>query len=196
MSTEEHEIRIAELERRLSNTVRVGRVASTDYANALLRVDLGDVTTDPIRLATQRAGVDRSWWAPDVGEEVLVFSPDGDLAKAVVLGAVYSESGAAPAASADIRRDVFGDGFVIEHDRANNKTVLDAWDSEGTVEIRAKNIILKTGDEGFYHLDHAGLASRMTHLGGADYQSEAWTTGAIVTGLPDHGHNPPEVEIE
>jgi phage baseplate assembly protein V len=195
MNREEHEIRIAELERRVSNIVRIGRVAETDYANALLRVDLGDVITDPIRLAGQRAGTDRSWWAPDLDEEVLVFSPDGDLAKAVVLGAIYSVSGTAPADSADVRRDAFGDGFVIEHDRSEKRTVLNAWDSEGTIEIRAKNIILKTGEDGFYHIDHAGLASRTTHLGGADYQSESWSTGANVTGLPDQGHNPPEVEI-
>lgn len=193
--SEEQEIRIAELERRLSNVVRVGRVTETDYPNAMVRVDLGDVVTEPIRLGAQRAGGDRSWWVPETGEQVLVFSPNGDLATAIVMGAINATDTPPPASSADVRRDVFGDGFVIEHDRVAKHTVLNAWDSEGTIELRAKNIILKTGEDGFLHIDNYGQASRITHVGGADYESESWSTGSTTTSIPDHGHNPPEVEI-
>jgi len=189
------EFEIAELNRRVANLLRVGSIVDTDYANARARVTIGDITTGWLDFMTQRAGGDRTWWAPEIGEQVMVLSPSGDLAQGKILPALYSAAAPAPAGSPDIHKEVHADGFSVTHDRANKRTVLDAWDSQGTIEIRAKNIILKTGDGGFYHIDHAGLATRITHQGGVNYDSESWQTGAVVTGIPDYGHNPPEVDI-
>lgn len=188
------EVRLAELERQQENTIRVGTVHAVNYAAAVAQVLIASVITTPRPWITQRAGGDRSWWAPEAGEQVVLLSPSGDFNQGIILPAIYTATAGAPASSPDVRRDAFSDGFVIEHDRAANHTVLNAWDSEGTIEIRAKNIILKTGDGGFYHLDHAGLATRITHLSGANYESDSWSTGSVVTGNADQGHSPPEVE--
>lgn len=181
------EFRMTELERRLENVVRIGTIVTPDYAGATATVQIGGNVTAPRPWLTLRAGGDRSWWAPEAGEQVVLFSPSGDLAQAVILPAIYSTAAPAPASSADVSRQVFADGFIIEHDRAAKRTTLNAWDSEGTLELRAKNIVLKTGDDGYYHLDHAGYATRITHDGGANYTADKRLLAAIRQILE---HNP------
>jgi len=186
--------RLTELEHKLNNLVRVGQVAEADYDAARVRVQLGPITTGWRPWLTTRAGGDRSWWAPEVGEQVVVFSPAGELAHAWVLPAGFSDAAPAPANSPDILRAVFADGLVVEHDRAAKRTTLNGRDSEGTLILTFKNIVVKTGEGGFYHLDHHGKATRITHLGGPDFKTETWDTGSVVTAEPDHGYSPPEVD--
>ncbi len=186
--------KVTELERRFENIMRIGTISVVDYGSASARVQIGENLTALRPWFTQRAGGDRTWWAPEIGEQVMLFSPSGDFNQGVILPAIYSSAAPAPSSDPNVHREVYADGFVIEHNRATKHTVLNAWDSEGTLELRAKNIILKTGEDGFYHIDHAGYAERITHDGGAAYTSESWKTGAIVTADPDQGHSPPEVQ--
>lgn len=186
--------RLTEVERKLNNLVRAGTVAEADYAAAKVRVTIGPITTGWLPWLTARAGADRSWWAPEVGEQVVLLAPAGELAQAWVLPAGFSDMAPAPAASADVMRAVFGDGLVIEHDRAARRTTINARESEGTLVLTAKNLVLKTGAGGFLHTDHHGRATRITHVAGPQFKSETWSAGSTVTGLPDHGYNPPEVD--
>ena len=194
--TGEHQFELSELARRVSNLIRPGVVEAADYDAALLRVRLDENwVTDWLPWLTRRAGGDVDWWAPEIGEQVVVLSPMGDPAQGWILPAGYSNAAPAPAATPDVHTTVYGDGFKITHDRAANHTVLDAIESEGTLELRAKNIIIKTGENGFYHVDHYGLATRITHTGGANYETDSWQTGTNTLGNPDQGHSPPEVDI-
>ena len=111
---------LAEIERLLSNLIRVGVVAALDEANALVQVRTGGLTTDWLPWLTGRAGATRTWSAPRVGEQVLVLSPYGDPAQGVVLPSIYQEDHPAPAATKDVERVVFPDGSVVEHDSASN----------------------------------------------------------------------------
>tara|TARA_R110001592_G_scaffold104697_1_gene294542 strand:- start:49199 stop:49792 length:594 start_codon:yes stop_codon:yes gene_type:complete len=187
------EYRLAELERQAANLLRIGTIAAVDYAGATASVRIGDIETASRPWLTQRAGADRSWWAPEVGEQVMLLSPTGDLSQGIILPAIYTTAAPAPASSADVSRHVYGDGLVIEHDRAAKLTRINALDSEGTLVFEAKNIVIRTGENGFYHLDHAGLATRITHGGGAAYTQDSWQLGAVITPNPDQGHSPPEV---
>lgn len=186
--------RITELERRLANQLRVGTVAEADYPQGRLRVTIGPITTGWLPWLTARAGADRTWWAPEVGEQVMVLAPSGELAQGWVLPAGFSDAAPAPCASADVMRAVFGDGLVVEHDRAAHRTTINARDSEGTLILSAKNLVLKTGEGGFLHTDHHGRAARITHVDGALFESETWQAGSTVTAKPDHGYTPPEVD--
>lgn len=187
------ELRLAELERRLANLARIGTIAEADHAAARVRVAIGEILTGWLPWLAHRAGGDRAWWAPEVGEQVLVVSPGGDLAQGIVCPSLYSATSPAPADSPDIRREVYGDGLVIEHDRAAKVTRINALDSGGTLVLEAKNLVLRSGEGGYYHLDHAGMATRVTHIGGAAFESDSWTDGAVVTGNADQGFSPPEV---
>ncbi|MDT8428493.1 MAG: phage baseplate assembly protein V [Pseudomonadales bacterium] len=132
------EQRISQLERRVKRMLEVGLVVEADYTEQVkLRVEISDRITDWIPWLTVRAGGDRSWWPPEVGEQVMVLAPNGDAVAAVALAGLYSSAAAAPAASVDVRRTVMGDGAVIDYDRALH--VL-------TVQIPGDVIVQSQGD--------------------------------------------------
>lgn len=75
--------------RRLSNVARYGTVQEADYTGATagfpaIRVQLqeGEILTDWIPWFTPRAGNDRVWDPPEVGEVVMVLAPSGSSALA------------------------------------------------------------------------------------------------------------------
>ncbi len=75
------EFEITELHRRLANLVMLGKVVEADYGHVIpkLKVNIGELQTARLPMLTQRAGNDVSWWPLEVGEQVVVLSPSGDL---------------------------------------------------------------------------------------------------------------------
>jgi phage baseplate assembly protein V len=110
--------RIGELERRLANVTRAGTILEADYAKARVRVKLGKNTTAWLPWVSSRAGGDKTWHAPEVGEQVLVLSPAGDLCAGFVIGGVYKQDRPANADAATVSRTTYADGAVVEYDRA------------------------------------------------------------------------------
>jgi phage baseplate assembly protein V len=108
---------LSDVERRLSNMIRFGVVAEADYARARLRVRCGDLLTDWIPFAALRAGGDKTWHPPEVGEQVVMAAANGDLRQAVVLGAVNSVKNPAPGDRATRATVVYGDGTTLAYDR-------------------------------------------------------------------------------
>lgn len=121
---------LVELSRRLENLIRVGVIAEADYTIARVRVTYATdennapVNTNWLPWLTQRAGNDADWWPPEVGEQVLLICPSGDLAQGFVLPAVYQQNHPAPDSVATKRRINFADGSFFEYDRAAHKFTL------------------------------------------------------------------------
>ncbi len=115
---------INELERLLANLITIGTVTDTDYANAKVKVQVGDIVTDWLPFAVQRAGNDLDWWAPETSEQVIVFAPGGDLAQAFVSGAIYQTAFSAPASVETVRRVQFADGTIVEYDRSTSELTV------------------------------------------------------------------------
>ncbi|PJC98607.1 hypothetical protein GQ37_009600 [Janthinobacterium sp. BJB1] len=89
---------LSDLLRLLQNLIRLGTIAEVKGAKA--RVQLGPtLITEWLNWATPRAGSTRTWSAPTVGEQVIVFSPGGDLTRGVILPALYSQEFDAPESS-------------------------------------------------------------------------------------------------
>ncbi|AOR59308.1 phage baseplate assembly protein V [Pectobacterium parmentieri] len=109
---------LTEILRLLRNLIRVGVVTHVNTADALCRVQTGDMTTDWLNWLTRRAGRSRDWWAPSIGEQVLILSIGGELDTAFVLPGIYSDANPAPSASADAYHVSFPDGAVIEYEPA------------------------------------------------------------------------------
>ncbi|MBQ4791727.1 phage baseplate assembly protein V [Pectobacterium versatile] len=109
---------INEILRLLRNLIRVGVVTHVNTADALCRVQTGDMTTGWLNWLTRRAGRSRDWWAPSIGEQVLILSIGGELDTAFVLPGIYSDDHPAPSASADAYHVTFPDGAVIEYEPA------------------------------------------------------------------------------
>lgn len=105
-----------ELERLISNLLRVGVVEEVDTEKMVCRVRAGRNLTDWIRWGADRAGAGRSWWAPVTGEQVLFGAVNGELTTAFVLCSLYSDANSAPSHSAQAMHKTFSDGAVIEYE--------------------------------------------------------------------------------
>ncbi len=107
---------IQELARAIRNLIRSGVVTEVDTAQGLCRVQSGGIQTTWLNWLTTRAGRSRTWWAPSVGEQVLLLAIGGELDTAFVLPGIFSDDNPAPSASADAWRVTFPDGAVIEYE--------------------------------------------------------------------------------
>lgn len=107
---------IQELSRAIRNLIRSGAVTEVDIAQGLCRVQSGGIQTTWLNWLTTRAGRSRTWWAPSVGEQVLLLAVGGELDTAFVLPGIFSDENPAPSASADAWHVVFPDGAVIEYE--------------------------------------------------------------------------------
>lgn len=134
--------------RRLANVVRVGVVASVDLPNARCRVTIGDIQTAPLPFLAVKAGEDRTWHPPEVGEQVLVLAPSGELTAGFVLGGVYTTSHPAPSTSPEVAKMLFKDGSSATYDRALHSLTIDLPTSGSslTVTINGNATISATGN--------------------------------------------------
>ena len=160
--------RIGELERRLSNTIRPGTVLEADYAKARLRVTMGDNTSAWLPWLTSRAGEDRTWHAPEVGEQVIVMAPGGELSAGYVMpGGVYKNDYPANADKAEISRTTYKDGAILEYDREAHTHLLQLPEGSATVkvgddaqtEITSSKILAQIGTDAKTEI----TASKITH---------------------------------
>lgn len=107
---------IQELARAIRNLIRSGVVTEVDTVQGLCRVQSGGIQTTWLNWLTTRAGRSRTWWAPSVGEQVLLLAIGGELDTAFVLPGIFSDDNPAPSASADAWHVAFPDGAVMEYE--------------------------------------------------------------------------------
>lgn len=100
----------------LRNLIRTGTVVDIDLNEGLCRVQTGGMETTWLNWLTCRAGRSRVWWAPSVGEQVLLLAIGGELDTAFVLPGIFSDDNPAPSASPDAFHISFPDGAVIEYE--------------------------------------------------------------------------------
>lgn len=152
---------LTDIARRLANVVRVGVISEVDFVAARVTVSIGNILTAPLPWLTERAGVDRSWWAPSIGEQVLVLSPSGDLAQGIVLPGIYQTSNPAPATNGDIHRTVYQDGSVVEYDRGAHQ--LRASVGLSSITMNQSAITLSSNGSTLV-LDSSGVAINGTQV--------------------------------
>lgn len=179
--------RIGDIERRMSNMVRPGTVLDADYASARVKVQCGGNQTAWIPWVTSRAGEDRSWHAPEVGEQVIVLSPSGDLAQGYVMpGGVYKNDYPANADSAEISRTTYKDGAIVEYDRENHAHLVQIpaggkatvkVGSDASTEILPNKITHKVGDDSQTEI----TPSKITHMFGGNAKAEITSNGVKLT---------------
>lgn len=138
-------LEIVELKRLIANLVRIGTIASVNAGSARAKVAIGKNTTAPLPWLSTRAGSDRAWWAPSVGEQVVVLSIGGDLAQGVILPALYSDAAPAPADSGDVRRTVYVDGATIAYDTAAHKLTAEI-PGDAEITVTGKIVAIAEGE--------------------------------------------------
>lgn len=109
-------MRVADLERRVASMMRVGTVAELDEGESLARVQVGELLLGWLPWAQRRMGDAREYWAPVVGEQVLVMSPGGDTRLGVITMSLASDAFPLPASSAAVHRVEYADGSAVEFD--------------------------------------------------------------------------------
>jgi phage baseplate assembly protein V len=169
----------ADLARRLSSTLRLGTVADADYEKARVRITIGKVKTGWLPWVTLRAGSDITWWAPELGEQVLVLAPCGNLAQAVVLAALYQDAHPAPAASADVSTMQWKDGTTVIYNRAAHKLTVAC---AGEVDVTAATKVTVTSPE-------IALVGHVAVQGDVDVAGSVNASGSIVDGAGNTNHH-------
>jgi len=100
--------------------IRVGTVASVDLASARITVTYGDpdgeeVESPPLHWCFMASGETRIWCPPSVGEQGILFSPEGDIAAAIFLPGITRDD-FPPAGSTRENVIEFADGARIAYD--------------------------------------------------------------------------------
>ncbi len=108
----------------MSNLIRAGTIGEVNATDARARVQIGALLTAPLPWLTARAGEDRTWWAPSIGEQVLVLAPDGELAAGWILPGAYTQASPAPVTNPAIHRTTYRDGAVVEYDTAEHRLTV------------------------------------------------------------------------
>lgn len=106
----------ATLARMIENLIRFGTIAETQMTPPRVRVKTGSLLTGWLPWLALRAGADVDWDPPTVDEQVILLSPSGQLANAVVITGIYSDAIPANGDRSGLHRRTYRDGAVIEYD--------------------------------------------------------------------------------
>lgn len=139
--------KFSELLRRIENIVQRGVIVAVDTGAARVRVALGANETDWLPWLTLRAGTDRTWWAPDEGEQVIVFSESGDFNNGFVLPASYSDAHPAPENDPHVAEILFGDGAILTYDKGSHTLDITLPDA-GEISLNVGRSTLSLTDAG------------------------------------------------
>ncbi|WP_395280167.1 phage baseplate assembly protein V [Enterobacter cloacae] len=123
------------------NLIRAGIISEVDAEKGLCRVQTGGIETTWLNWLTCRAGRSRVWWAPSVGEQVLMLAIGGELDTAFVLPGIFSDDHPAPSASPDALHVSFPDGAVIEYEPENGALTVSGIK---TADVTASDSITAT----------------------------------------------------
>ncbi|VDS09251.1 Phage-related baseplate assembly protein [Paracoccus haematequi] len=100
----------AENDRRTANILLIGKIAGVNPGTARARVDFGDLGSSDLPVGQLRAGALSFWWMPEIGEQVLVGCPGGDIAQGVILCSIFA--GNAPSSDAGVPLIALAGGMI------------------------------------------------------------------------------------
>ena len=128
--------RIGDLEKRLANICRIGQVEAVDESTGRLDVGFEEgLTVQNIPFLTTRAGEDKTYWLPSVGELGMLFSPSGDIANSFFLPGIFYTGFPIPDTMNALQvKRIFRDGTEEEVDTDAHSWKLTSGDSERFVD--------------------------------------------------------------
>jgi phage baseplate assembly protein V len=172
---------IADLIRRIENLIRPGVIAQVQHTPLRVRVATGGLLTGWLMVFAPRAGEDREWDPPSVGEQCLVLCPSGNPEQGFALVGLYGEQFPAPDDSLTRHRRSYRDGAVIEYDTATHQ-LRAALPDGGTFELIAtggSRIVGPVRIEGTLHATEAVSTDSTLHA------TDAISTDAGITAVED-----------
>ncbi|MDR5887560.1 phage baseplate assembly protein V [Vreelandella janggokensis] len=146
--------RLQELERRLNNMVMVGTVLEVDHPTRKLKVEIGEIRTAWLNWPAEMGRNYRRWRPLRKGQQVVLSSPSGDPAQAVITGMLYSNALSAPSSNPDLDLIEFEDGTRFQYDSANHECVAQTGESQITMD---RDRILLSSNGSTLELDAEGI---------------------------------------
>lgn len=189
----------AEILRKFQNLFRIGTVSEIEGDRA--RVTFGDLDTALLPWITTRSGEDRTWWPPNIGEQVLVVSLGGDTAQGVIVGSLFQEMAPAPTTDMALTHVAFGDGTVLTYDKTAHH-LRGVLAEGGTAYLEAPG---GTTFKGPVHVDGPLTTTETIEAAGnitsgGDVADETGTVQAVRETFNEHGHpafnTPPTEKME
>lgn len=146
---------IGDIQRRMANMFRVGKIAEVNLSTGRVKVNFQGVTTAWLPWMTSRAGAVKDWNPPAVGEQVCVVSPSGEIGAGFVLpGSINYDDNPAPDTRANVQKIALPAGGSYEISvggmtlvLAGGKLTLNG-DIEVTGDVKAGTISLKNHTHG------------------------------------------------
>lgn len=167
---EETDFLIGEILRRLANIIRIGKVVEVNYQNQKAKVKLGELQTGYLPWVIDRAGSDRSWKPIDVGEQVVVLAPYGELKGGVILPSLYQKTYSCPTPDKNKHTIIWEDGSTA---------VFDKKTSSLNVEIKGKVTVNIIGDAQISAQNVSITAQNTTVNGNAVVTGNATVNGSV-----------------
>lgn len=164
------------LARMLENLIRFGVIAAVQMAPPRVQVKTGKLTTAWLPWIALRAGADQEWDPPTVDEQVILFSPSGQLANGVVLTGVFSDHIPANGDRPGLHRRTYQDGTVVEYDSVAHhlSAVLVEGGTTDLISSGGIHIVGPITHEGDY--THQGS---YTHTGSYTQSGDQTVTGTV-----------------
>lgn len=175
---------LTEIMRLITNLIRTGTVSEVDPVNWLCRVKTGDLETNWINWLTLRAGNTRTWWAPTVGEQVVLLSLGGNLETAFALPAIYSSTFPPPSDSEAGSVTEYPDGGWFEYDPARHRWLIKGV--QNVVIEGAENMELNTKRFAL-NAEQAQINAEITINGGVTQRGGAMSSNGVIVDDHDHG---------
>jgi phage baseplate assembly protein V len=173
--------------RKLANLIRFGTVQAV--TGKRVRVKIGGLLTRPIAWVSTRAGKTKSWSPPDIGEQVVVLSPNGDTGCGVAIGGIFSDAYDVPEqATPDTVLMAFRDGAVLLYDQAAHR-LSGLLPDGGRVEVTAPGGFTFTGPvdiDGPLNVSKAATFAQTVHAN-QDITSDADVKAGDIS-LTKHPH--------
>lgn len=126
--------RLAGLEKRLANICRIAQVMAVDETTGRLDVTFEGHILKDIPFLTMRAGEDKTYWLPSVGELGMLTAPSGDLANAFFQPGIFYSGFPVPEMDATLVKRIFRDGMEEEIDTDAHNYKYTTGDSERFVD--------------------------------------------------------------
>ena len=135
---------IKQIKSQLANMMRLGNVAKVHAAEGLVDVAYDDLIIERMPVFMRRAGEDREYWMPSVGEQGVLLSPSGDLNNAMFLVGLNSAEVPVPRENENLMVREWKDGTFVEIDRDKHIYRVEVPNTTGEIVLKVGTTEEKT----------------------------------------------------
>ncbi len=138
--------RVAEIERRLRNVVRYGKVEEVDYDKGLVRIKDGNLLSGWMPWH-DTGGAIKTWTPPSKGQVAVMFSPSGDIAQGIAFAGQFSNENRAPHdKGSEYKMTIGGTSILITGDKITFRTDQIVFDADVHLGGEGGQLVHRKGD--------------------------------------------------